>query len=116
MRSIIGRYLEHARVYHFGNGAGEAKPVTYMGSADLMQRNLDHRVETLVALADPKVAGQVLSSLQMELTPNLQSWYLAPDGGWTRDASGELVDLHTSFEEMAKERRRAGKLAAQGHQ
>ena len=116
VRSIIGRYLEHARVYHFGNGAGEAKPVTYMGSADLMQRNLDHRVETLVALADPKVAGQVLSSLQMELTPNLQSWYLAPDGGWTRDASGELVDLHTSFEEMAKERRRAGKLAAQGHQ
>ena len=102
-------------MYHFENGAGQGQPVTYMGSADLMQRNLDHRVETLVALADPKVAAQVLQSLQMELTPNLQSWYLGADGSWCRDASGELVDLHTSFEEMAKARRRAGKLAAQGH-
>ena len=112
VRSIVGRYLEHARVYHFGNGGGEAVPVTYMGSADLMQRNLDHRVETLVALADPRVADQVLESLKMELTPNLQSWYMGADGGWNRDASGELIDLHAAFEDMAKERRRSAKSAA----
>ena len=114
VRSIIGRYLEHARVYHFANGWGPDEPVTYMGSADLMQRNLDHRVETLVALADEQVAAQVLESLQMELTPNLQSWYLSPDGGWSRDASNELIDLHGTFEQMAKERRRNGKAAAPG--
>ncbi len=116
VRSIVGRYLEHARVYHFGNGAGEETPLTYMGSADLMQRNLDHRVETLVALADPRVAEQVVESLRMELTPNLQSWYLDGEGGWNRDASGDLIDLHASFEQMAKDRRRAGKKPVAGHQ
>ena len=112
VRSIVGRYLEHARVYHFGNGRGDGVPVTYMGSADLMQRNLDHRVETLVALEEPRVAAQVLESLEMELTPNLQSWYLGADGSWSRDASSELIDLHASFEKMAKDRRRAAKSAA----
>ncbi len=114
VRSVIGRYLEHARVYYFANGAGEAEPVIYMGSADLMQRNLDHRVETLVALADPQVAAQVLETLTMELQPNLQSWYLDAEGGWRRDASGDLIDLHASFEQMAKERRRAGKKPVAG--
>ncbi len=114
VRSIIGRYLEHARVYHFANGWGPDSPVTYMGSADLMQRNLDRRVETLVALVDPKVADQVVESLQLELTPNLQSWYLSADGGWTREATDELMDLHSTFERMAKERRRSGKSAASG--
>ena len=109
VRSIIGRYLEHARVYHFANGAGEGQPLTYMGSADLMQRNLDHRVETLVALADPQVADQVLESLHLELTPNLQSWYLNSEGAWHRDASSDLIDLHSSFEAAAKERRQNGK-------
>ena len=114
VRSIIGRYLEHARVYHFANGAGEAIPVTYMGSADLMQRNLDHRVETLILLADPQVAQQVLDSLNMELQPNLQSWYLDSEGGWRRDASVDLTDLHSSFEKMAKDRRKSGKAIASG--
>ncbi len=109
VRSIIGRYLEHARVYHFGNGAGPAEPLTYMGSADLMQRNLDHRVETLVLLDDPSVAKQVLESLAMELAPNSQSWYQDPDGGWVRAGDSDLPDLHESFEKLAQERRRVGK-------
>ncbi|MFT7473561.1 MAG: polyphosphate kinase [Verrucomicrobiales bacterium] len=108
VRSIIGRYLEHARIYHFANGSGDGQPVTYMGSADLMKRNLDHRVEALVALSDPSVAKRVLTTLEMELEPNLQSWDLGADGSWTRDAKDGLLDLHGAFEVAAIERRRAG--------
>lgn len=74
-----------------------------------MQRNLDHRVETLVLLDDPSVAKQVLESLAMELAPNSQSWYQDPDGGWVRAGDSDLPDLHESFEKLAQERRRVGK-------
>lgn len=108
VRSIIGRYLEHARIYHFGNGWGEGHAVTYMGSADLMQRNLDHRVEALVAISDSAVAKELLDILDMELQPNLQSWDLSSDGSWNRYAGPGLLDLHTALEDAAVERRRTG--------
>ena len=109
VRSIIGRYLEHARVYHFGNGGGVDEPATYMGSADLMPRNLDHRVEALVAISEPAVADQLVGILAMELEPNVQSWLLASDGSWARSTNPELLDLHTALEDEAIERRRAGR-------
>lgn len=109
VRSVIGRYLEHARVYHFGNGWGPDEPATYMGSADLMPRNLDHRVEALVAISDPAVAERLLGILDKELEPNVQSWILAADGAWTRSTEPGLLDLHTALEDEAIERRRAGR-------
>ncbi len=107
VRSIIGRYLEHARLYYFANGDSNDGPIVYMGSADLMQRNLDHRVETLVAISDPSVAERLGTALEMDLEPNLQSWHLAPDGSWHRDASDGLLDLHTEFERLAINRRKS---------
>ncbi len=107
VRSVIGRYLEHARLYYFANGWGEDQSVVYMGSADLMKRNLDHRVESLVAITDPSIADRLLESLEMDLEPNLQSWDLAADGSWTRDAREGLIDLHRSFEKLAVERRKS---------
>jgi len=106
---VIGRYLEHARLYYFANGWGEDQSVVYMGSADLMQRNLDHRVESLVAITDTSIAERLVESLQMDLEPNLQSWDLAADGSWRRDARDGLVDLHRSFEKLAIERRKSSK-------
>jgi len=109
VRSVIGRYLEHARLYYFANGWGEDQSVVYMGSADLMKRNLDHRVESLVAITDTSIAERLVESLTMDLEPNLQSWDLAADGSWTRDARDGLVDLHRSFEKLAVERRKSAK-------
>ena len=109
VRSIVGRYLEHARLYYFANGAGEGADLVFMGSADLMQRNLDHRVEALVAVSDRAVSKRLVDALHLDLEPNLQSWYLAADGSWTRDASDGLLDLHGEFERQAIERRKSGR-------
>ncbi len=114
VRSIIGRYLEHARVYYFANGAGEGESLVYMGSADLMQRNLDHRVETLVALSDPSVAKRIEDALQLDLEPNVQGWNLSPDGSWHRNTSDDRLDLHAEFERQAIARRKSGTAPGRG--
>jgi polyphosphate kinase len=56
VRSVVGRFLEHSRIYYFENGG---EPTLYMGSADMMERNLDRRVETLCRVADPALAHHI---------------------------------------------------------
>ena len=105
VRSLIGKYLEHARLYCFANAGGPKKAIVYMGSADLMPRNLDRRVETLVAISAPDVEERILESLELELTENLQAWSLRSDGSWTRTTGPGHIDLHSLFEQRAVERR-----------
>ncbi|NVJ25829.1 MULTISPECIES: polyphosphate kinase 1 [Myxococcus] len=79
--STLGRFLEHARVYIFERGT-ELR--CYIGSADLMPRNLDHRVEILAPVEDPTLAAQVKDSLERSLVDNTHAWELQPDGNWRR--------------------------------
>ncbi len=111
VRSLIGKYLEHSRLYYFANAWGVGESVVYMGSADLMPRNLDRRVETLIAISHAGVADELVSSLERELEDSIQGWMLRSDGSWKRTTGDGHLDLHKYFEERALERKELQKTA-----
>jgi polyphosphate kinase len=81
VRSVLGRYLEHSRVFVFESG----KRSTYLlGSADLMPRNLDHRLEVVVPIEDSRAQQRISAVFDALLADNIQAWELEPDGAWTR--------------------------------
>ena len=100
VRSIVGRFLEHSRIYAFGTGEPDSPGDVWIGSADLMHRNLDRRVELLVRVTDPGQRAELRGLIDLAMDAGTASWWLAADGTWTRhhlDASGaplnDLQDL-----------------------
>ncbi|MBL8925478.1 MAG: RNA degradosome polyphosphate kinase [Pseudonocardia sp.] len=102
VRSILGRYLEHSRVFHFG-----AADEYWIGSADMMHRNLDRRVEVLLRVAEPKLARYLRTVLDSCLDPATRCWTLSAEGSWrpsptpdsgvsqVRDHQAEMIHLHS---------------------
>ena len=84
VRSVLGRYLEHSRVFRFANGQGENQPLHLIGSADLMGRNLDKRVEVLTPLSHPKHQEWLDMTLTTLLADDAPAFELMPDDSWTR--------------------------------
>jgi polyphosphate kinase len=97
VRSVVGRFLEHSRIYAFGTGNEEAPGEVWIGSADMMHRNLDRRVELLVQVKDEVQQAGLRLLIDLAMDPNIASWWLSGDGTWTRhhlDSSGRpLIDI-----------------------
>ncbi len=101
VRSLIGRYLEHSRIYYFGNGEDVGAPAYYIGSADLMPRNLNRRIEALVAVVNPDLRRRLDQVLEINLKDDTLAWDLLPDATWQRVAKNTGFEAHTAFEQLA---------------
>ena len=107
VRSVLGRYLEHSRIFWFENAGS---PMVSIGSADMMHRNLDRRIEALIHITDPSHIDQLDHQLNRGMSDHVQSWALMPEGTWERrahDADGELradVQHETMMEIMQRKR------------
>ncbi|HEX5616161.1 MAG TPA: polyphosphate kinase 1 [Acidimicrobiia bacterium] len=100
VRSIVGRYLEHSRIFRFGEpGADDTEYVT--GSADLMPRNLDKRVEVLLRVTDPRTRARFDEVLDINFADDVLAWELQPDGTWRKIPTVHGVESHLRFQELA---------------
>jgi polyphosphate kinase len=101
VRSIVGRYLEHSRVYRFANGAGAGRPACYIGSADLMPRNLDRRVEVLVPIRDESLRTRIDEVLELLLADDVLAWELQ-DTTWKPCSGTGSIETHLRLQERAR--------------
>jgi len=104
VRSIVGRYLEHSRIFRFGSDEGG--PRYYIGSADLMQRNLDRRVECVAPVTDESLAARIEEILAVALADDVLAWELGLEG-WSKVPTTTGLDSQTRLEELAEERARS---------
>jgi polyphosphate kinase len=140
VRSLVGRYLEHSRIYYFGDGAAaEVVPMGgdgvnevvgsarspdgqdnravlpeggryLMGSADMMERNLDRRVEALLDVTSPELQARLREILEINLADDELAWELGPDGTWDKVPDAKHFNAQRHFQELALARsRRRGK-------
>jgi polyphosphate kinase len=100
VRSIVGHFLEHSRIFSFGNGAGAE---CYLGSSDLMPRNLDRRVEAVVPVTDPRLRSRLSEILETSLADDVLAWELGPDGAWRHVPTVHGLNSHKRFQELALE-------------
>jgi polyphosphate kinase len=120
VRSILGRFLEHSRIFAFANSSGpaiaegpESGPEVFIGSADLMHRNLDRRVEALVRIADEGQIVELLELMDLSMSDDTASWHLQPDGTWDRHEVGPdgepLRDLQEHLVRLHRRRPERGR-------
>ncbi|MGW0736727.1 RNA degradosome polyphosphate kinase [Streptomyces sp. NPDC002851] len=103
VRSVLGRFLEHSRIFAFGNGG---EPEVWIGSADMMHRNLDRRIEALVRVTDPAHRAALNRLMETGMADTTASWHLGPDGDWTRQAIDPEGQPLRNVQEMLIDARR----------
>jgi len=103
VRSIVGRYLEHSRIFRFGTGADVRH---FIGSADLMTRNLDHRVECVTEVLDPELKARLDEVFEVNARDDALAWELRRDG-WAKVAPKRGIEAHVVFRRLAEERARS---------
>ncbi len=105
VRSLVGRFLEHSRIYAFGDG--EEHPVRYLiGSADMMPRNLDRRVEVCVQIDEPESRKRLAEVLASNLSDDCLAWTLGPDGTWQRVEPADPAQRHNTQTFLAERTQR----------
>jgi polyphosphate kinase len=106
VRSVLGRFLEHSRIFWFENGG---EPEAWIGSADLMHRNLDRRVEALVRLPGREQVDEVGRLMDLAFEPTTAAWSLQAGGEWLHESKAEdgtpLRDMQEIFVSMKRRRR-----------
>jgi polyphosphate kinase len=103
VRSIVGRFLEHSRIFRFGSD--ERGPRYYIGSADLMPRNLDRRVECVAPVTDPSLTARLDEILSVNLADDVLAWELGPDG-WRKVRTKAGINAHAQLQAAAEARAR----------
>ena len=98
VRSVVGKYLEHSRILKFGDGE---RARYLIGSADMMQRNLNGRVEALTPIEDPRLKARLEEILQIALADDLLAWELHGDGSWTKVPTSRGLNTHLRLESLA---------------
>ena len=104
VRSIVGRYLEHSRIFFFGNANGPGQSEFYIGSADLMSRNLNRRVEVLVRVDSEGSRHRLTETLDVLLNDDRLAWTLGADGVWSKRRGNAAVDTHVRLQQLARAR------------
>ncbi len=99
VRSIVGRFLEHSRIFRFGSDREGAQ--YYLGSADLMPRNLDRRVEAVAPILDPALKARLAQIMEVVLSDDQLAWQLNPDGTWEKVSTRRGINSQRRFEELA---------------
>ena len=107
--SVVGRFLEHSRIYAFER---DGEQTVYIGSADLMPRNLDTRVELLAPVRDDALRAELLDALERCMADDTNAWTLDPDGCWTRRTPSPLEPRSAQRELMERHAARAAEAAA----
>jgi polyphosphate kinase len=93
----VGRFLEHSRIYSF---EADERVATYIGSPDLMQRNLDHRIEVLMPVENARVRQEIHGILDSALMDDTNAWILLPSGEWVRAIPAKPEKAHSHHEAM----------------
>jgi polyphosphate kinase len=110
VRSILGRFLEHSRLFWFANGG---QPSVGIGSADLMHRNLDRRVEVLASITNPAHIAEISEQFEIAFDKGTASWKLQPDGTWipfmVDDQGQPLLDMQEYLINATSRRRASAK-------